>query len=356
MSVFFYPHSICFTTKDEKKRMILILRPGEAFLKSERIRRRWEKYLLKNIQEVLVGIDFSISKERGRIYIETKSRGTLRRLQWVPGITSISPAIRTEAEPPHIVCKAVKLAKRLLKPGMSFAVRARCINQPFSSRWLERELGSSILSSIPNTRVNLSNPSLTLEVEVRGKYAYVFCRRIPGTGGLPVGSGGYVSPICTGRPEEIIATWFMLKRGCFVQPIVFSSRAERVIKLLKKLHQPMKGMLVPSAPDRTWRGLAIRMKTAGELGKRMGSAAIVAGEWLDELRKELFELDKLCPLPVLRPLVGLSIEELKEYASNLKLPPPLPSELPPRESLNDLQHLCQQLIERAEEISINPYA
>jgi thiamine biosynthesis protein ThiI len=333
--------------------MILILRPGEAFLKSERVRRRWEECLLRNIREVLERIEFSITTERGRIYLKTSSVVAPRRLQWVPGIASISPAVQTKAKPDIIVAEAVKLARRHLRSGMTFAVRARCVDQPFSGRWLEEEIGKRVLSSVQGTRVDLSSPSLTLEVEVRGERAYLFWRRMEGMGGLPVGAEGLVSPLCTGKPEEVIATWYMLKRGCSVHPIILSPHPERVISQLKKLHQPMRGFSV-YIDVRSWRGLALGMKTAGELGKKVGARAVVRGDWLDELSPELFELDGLCPLPVLRPLVGLDRQALEEVARRLNLSTPLPSALPSKQPIGGLEEVGE-LTKRAKRVSIRPW-
>jgi len=334
--------------------MILILRPGEAFLKSERVRRRWEGYLLRNIREVLEGIEFSIERERGRIYLETKSAAALGRLRWVPGITSISPAIRTKATPDLIIREAVKLAKRCLQPGMSFAVRVRCVDQPFSGRWLGEEIGRRVLSSLEGIRVDLSSPSLTLEVEVRGEKAYLFWRRVEGMGGLPVGTEGPVSPLCTGKPQEVIAAWYMLKRGCSLRPIILSSRPERVTAQLEKLRQPMWGFSVP-LDLKSWRDLVVGMKTVGELGREIGAYAVVRGEWLEELSPEVFELDRFCPLPVLRPLVGMNGGTLGEVASQLRLPEPLPSALPPKQPLEDVEKAVGELVRGAKRISIKPW-
>jgi thiamine biosynthesis protein ThiI len=333
--------------------MILILRQGEAFLKSERVKHRWEECLVRNIREVLGGIEFSVTRERGRIYLKTNSIATLRRLQWVPGITSISPAVQTEAKPDSIVAEAVRLARKHLRPGMTFAVRAKCVGQPFSGRWLEGEIGRRVLFSVQGARVNLSSPSLTLEIEVRGERAYLFWRRVEGMGGLPVGTEGLVSPLCTGKPEEVIATWYMLKRGCSVHPIILSQRPERVTAQLKKLHQPMRGFQVP-IDMRSWRGLLLGMKAAGELGKKVGARAVVRGDWLEELSPELFELDGFCPLPVLRPLVGLDREALEDVARRLNLPTPLPSPLPTKQPLEGLEEVGE-LTKKAERVSIRPW-
>jgi len=50
--------------------MEVLVRCGEIFLKSELVRKRYEGILVRNIKSVLKrdGIDFSLRRERGRIF------------------------------------------------------------------------------------------------------------------------------------------------------------------------------------------------------------------------------------------------------------------------------------------------
>ncbi|MEM2418737.1 MAG: THUMP domain-containing protein [Candidatus Hadarchaeales archaeon] len=337
--------------------MVIILRVGELFLKSTKTRRRFENLLIQNLREVLHGIKFELEKERGRIYLSTKSRRALDRLTKVPGIVSLSPAVTAGPELKDIVQTTTKFASKFLKPGMSFAVRARVVGKhPFTADELNRVVGASILQALPRTTVNLSHPSLTVEIEVRGGKAYVFCERIKGAGGLPVGSEGEVVAICSGRAEEVLATWLSLKRGCSVHPVVLSHQPQRVLEQLRKLGQPMNGMLVRRrVVDGTIEGAAIALRVAGELGRKMGALAVVSAELLENLPPDLSQLDSFCPLPVLRPLAGMDLELARTCASEIGLqleaPPPLkPAELSPAQ----IEETAKELLKLAREFRLKP--
>lgn len=337
--------------------MVIILRVGELFLKSAETRRRFENLLIQNLREVLHGIKFELEREGGRIYLATKSRRALDRLTKIPGVVSISPAVAAGPELKDIVQTATKFASKFLKPGMSFAIRARVVGKhPFTASELNRLVGASILQAIPRITVNLSRPSRTVEIEVRERKAYVFCGRIKGAGGLPVGSEGGVATICSGRAEEVLATWLSLKRGCSVHPVVLSHQPQRVLEQLRKLGQPMNGMLVRKRiVDGTMEGAAVALRVTGELGRKMGALAVVSAELLENLPPNLPKLDSLCPLPVLRPLAGMDLELARTCASEIGLqletPPPLnPAEL----SLAQIEETAEELQKLAREFHLKP--
>ena len=62
-------------------------------------------------------------------------------------------------------------------------------------------------------KVDLTRPQVELEVEVRGKVAYIYNQRMPAVGGLPPGSQGRV--LCPLRErEDAVACWMLMRRGC----------------------------------------------------------------------------------------------------------------------------------------------
>ena len=190
--------------------MLVLVRPGEYFLKSERTRRFFEQILIKNIKRALP--DCEVELERGRLFVRTGSRKALRCLAKLPGISSVSPVLEAKPEVDDIARKSIRMLRRKLKEGMSFAVRTRVVGQhPFSSRYINERVGDAIKRA-KNVTVDLESPDLLLEIEVRGQKAYLSCRRLQGVGGLPVGAEGRVISLCRGRPEDLLSTWFALKR------------------------------------------------------------------------------------------------------------------------------------------------
>jgi len=61
--------------------------------------------------------------------------------------------------------------------------------------------------------VDLENPEVTVELEVRGSVAYLYTRTIRGPGGLPVGVEGKALVLFSGGFDSPVAAWFTAKRG-----------------------------------------------------------------------------------------------------------------------------------------------
>jgi len=178
----------------------VIVRYGELALKSWPVRRRFERCLVSSINLVLEGLKYAIRRERGRIFIDTKSPAQVaKRLSKVPGIVSVSLATKVEAGMNEICGTALKVAKKVLAPGASFAVRtSRVGKHAFSSGDVNVKVGSAILSKVEDVRVDLSNPDHKISIEVRGSDAYVFTETVEGIGGLPVGTQGGVVALFRG--------------------------------------------------------------------------------------------------------------------------------------------------------------
>src|SRR4030095_6089658 len=63
-------------------------------------------------------------------------------------------------------------------------------------------------------RVDLENPELTCWIEIVERYALIYVDRLPGPGGLPVGTSGKVVVLLSGGIDSPVAAWKMIKRGC----------------------------------------------------------------------------------------------------------------------------------------------
>ena len=73
---------------------LILIRYGELALKSDKVRRRFEKKLVKNIQASIEG---EVKRDQGRIYIEPVNfDDAISRLDKIFGIVSYSPVKKTK--------------------------------------------------------------------------------------------------------------------------------------------------------------------------------------------------------------------------------------------------------------------
>ena len=319
----------------------VVVRYGELALKSERVRRRFEQRLVNNIELALREVSHDIRKERGRIFVDTNSTAAVTRLVKVPGIVSVSRATRTKATIAAIRRAAVAAARRSIKAGDSFAVRANRVGEhPFSSQEINEVIGSVVLEAVPKSKVNLSSPDHTVFVEVRGGDAYVFTEKMPGVGGLPVATQGNVVTLLSGGIDSPVAAYLMMKRGCMIFPVFLDNqpytddrarvRAVSVFKKLMEYYPKLELRVVPfgqilqsfigQAPRELTCVLCKRamLRIAERVAEKVRAEAIVTGESLGQVASQtltnLSTIDQVSKLPVLRPLIGMDKVEIERMA------------------------------------------
>ena len=203
----------------------VLVRYGELALKSRRVRAKFTAQLREFILESfrVADLDCVVEHDGGHLYVYSSDLdAAAQRLRRVFGVVSISPAVRVEARDVEaLVGHVVAYSRQVLEPGASFAIRARRAGtHPFTSMDLAKAAGAAVLEAFEKgVSVDLTDPDVELEVEVRGPVAYLYHRRRSAVGGLPPGSQGRV--LCPVRTTgDVLAAWLLMRRGCAAVVIV----------------------------------------------------------------------------------------------------------------------------------------
>ena len=72
-------------------------------------------------------------------------------------------------------------------------------------------------------KVDVHDPDCLLYVDVRHDISYVYQDKIPGFGGLPLGTNGKGLSLLSGGIDSPVATWMMAKRGMMIEAVHFHS-------------------------------------------------------------------------------------------------------------------------------------
>ena len=130
---------------------VILIRYGEIGLKSDQVRKRIEQILKKSIHHKLKKkiktFEIKILPARGRIFIYTDEvKKASKSLTKIFGISSFSPALECSSEFDDIKESALELAKKIIKPGDTFAVRTRRSgSHEYSSKDISERIGALIL-------------------------------------------------------------------------------------------------------------------------------------------------------------------------------------------------------------------
>ena len=328
---------------------LLLIRYGEIALKGKN-RPFFEKRLLKNIKEALWGLEpFSVLFQRGRYFVKIApqhSFAAIQKLQKVFGIVSISPVQAVQLEMEAICRQAcLILQEQCTGPDITFKVETRRANKrfPHTSPEVNRIVGEILLNSNPGVKVDVHNPHCTVNIEIRDKEAYLFCRSLPGPGGLPVGVTGPGLLLLSGGIDSPVAGWMALKRGIKIEALHFHSppyTGEGAINKVLELSRILTGYggkialhLAPFAeiqqqlrlhcPEDLIITLMRRamFRIAEKLAHQRGLGVIYTGESLGQVSSQTLEnltvINSVVTLPVLRPLIGFDKEEITARARQI---------------------------------------
>ena len=326
---------------------------GEIGIKSEWTRKSYENLILKNIKKALTFHNINLeefSRRSGRIYIKTKAPIEIsEKLVKVFGISSVSPAIETTSNLEDIEEKSLELAKEKLGENAKFAVRCRRIgSHPYTSMDVCRRVGQIILDELATRKlkVDLENPDVEIQIEIREDKAYVYSEVLYGPGGFPLGSQPKLVCLLSGGIDSPVACWLVMKRGAPITPIYFDNypftdetTLKRAVKVAEKLAEwaigyPMKLYIVPhgpnlieireKCPERLTCILCKRMmyRMAEEIARKEKAEGIVTGESIGEQASQtlwnLKVLDEAAKqYPVYRPLIGFDKVETERIAKKI---------------------------------------
>lgn len=325
-----------------------IVHYGELGLKG-RNRPQFEKRLAHNMRVALRDLgQVKVQLHRGYMAVEVADEAPPERIEQrlagVFGIAYFAPALAVPQELEAITEAALQLARRAITPETSFKVQARRADKrfPVTSMDLNRELGARIVDEI-GAPVRLRDPAVTLHVQVYPEKVYLFTQRLPGPGGLPVGTAGRVTMLLSGGIDSPVAAHLMLKRGCAVDFVHFHMlrneteiRASKVIALARAVLSPHRlpavVYMLPSQPfqmalmeyDSRVELVVFRrfiMRVAERIARRRKSLALVTGDNLGQVASQT--LENLCvtsqavETPILRPLISFDKMEIVDLAQRI---------------------------------------
>ena len=308
-------------------------------------RHLFEDALIHQIKYALKKVDgkFFISKTQGRIFVEAQSEfdydETIDALQHVFGIVGICPMIYVPEEGfeklKEVVVKYIDDV--YADKNMSFKVHCRRIDKkyPIESMEVNARLGEVLLDTYPEMHVDVHEPEMVLNVEIREKI-YIYSTVIPGPGGMPVGTGGKAMLLLSGGIDSPVAGYMISKRGVKIDAVYFhappytSERAKQKVVDLARLVSKYTGPIYLHVINFTDIQLYIHekcpheeltiimrrymMRIAETIAKQTGCLGLITGESIGQVASQtmnsLIATNEVCELPVYRPLIGFDKEEI----------------------------------------------
>ncbi len=182
---------------------IILIKYGEIILKGLN-RHIFEDRLVKNIRTA-VGEDARVYKSRATIYAEPAAGADVDALmQKILRVFGIVYAVRAAVCEKDMDTIGKTVLSYLHPEGKkTFKVETKRADKtfPLKSPEVSAEIGGMILDAYPHLKVDVRDPEITVNVEIREAGAYVYAEKQKGQGGMPTGSAGKVMLLLSGGIE-----------------------------------------------------------------------------------------------------------------------------------------------------------
>ncbi|MBE6490262.1 MAG: tRNA uracil 4-sulfurtransferase ThiI [Methanobrevibacter sp.] len=327
---------------------LIIARYGEIGLKSPKIRSRFERKLVKNIKATF---ECDVERNQGRIYIHPEDfEDGVEKLNRVFGVVSYSPATSTHTTYEEIDETLGSYVEDLIEEGVldentKFAIKCRRVGtHDFTSQEMAAHCGGVVRNKIM-APVDLTNPDLTIFVEIRDNDTYIFHEKIKGPGGLPLGTQGKVVVLLSSGIDSPVATYLMMKRGCEVvalncnnDPFTTPKALELFNQLVDQLNIYAQGVPIQkrvvdygeylqTAKEKAPEKMTCVLCKSGmyhiaeKLAIKLGADAIVDGSSVGQVASQtlsnILATRYGVEMPILSPLIGLDKEEITAIAKDI---------------------------------------
>ena len=340
---------------------LILVRYGEMTLKKKNYRQFLQRVNdnIKNKCKGLKKLKYFNTDYRFYIYLNGEDyQKVLDILDTVVGLYSYSLCKQTSTDYEAISSLAInmieeyKVKYRALSGNnnekVSFKVETNRANKQFpgTSIGISQEVAKRILPKINDLYVDVHNPDITLNIDLRTEGTYLYVETIKGLGGYPSGSAGKGMLMMSGGIDSPVAGFLALKKGVVLSAIHFASppytsdlalqKVADLVEILAKytLDGKIKLLVVPfteiqtaihEKADPIYTVTLMRRamyKIACSIAKEKKIDVLINGESIGQVASQTLEsmavVNAVTNMPIIRPVVTYDKEEIVSVARKIK--------------------------------------
>ena len=324
---------------------VILIKYGELTTKKNN-RNFFIKTLKKNIFTKIGNHEFDIIDDYYRMFIIPKDDDfdeIISKLKDIFGIHEIVIAYKDEDTN---VDKIKEISLNLMKEanGKTFKVITNRSDKSYEIKSMDMNniIGGHILKNT-SFKVDVHNPDIILNIEIRREAVYIYNESIKGLGGYPVSTLGRGLLMLSGGIDSPVAGYLTIKRGVELYYLYFESRPHtsiearnKVIELARKLERfNSKGKLfvvnftkiqetIYKELDKDYLITFMRRcmyKIAEKVAKKNHCLAIVNGESVGQVASQtlssILAVNNVTNYPILRPLCSFDKLDIIEISKKI---------------------------------------
>lgn len=324
---------------------VILIKYGELTTKKDN-RKFFIKTLRNNILDKLSDYNIAVTDDYYRMFIEVNEDdidSITSKLKCIFGIHEIAVCYKDENITEEEI-KKVSLMVMKEEDFCTFKVETKRSDKsfPIKSMDMNNIIGSLILKNI-ECKVDVHNPEIILNIEIRREGFYIYTKGIKCLGGYPVGTLGRGLLMLSGGIDSPVAGYMTIKRGVELYYLYFESRPHTSIEArnkvrdlarkLEKYNTNGKLMVVNFTKiqetiyknlDTTYLITIMRRmmyRIAERVAKKNKCLAIVNGESVGQVASQtlasMIAVNDVTNYPILRPLCSFDKLDIIEISKKI---------------------------------------
>lgn len=216
---------------------VILIKYGELTTKKDN-RKFFIKTLRNNILDKLSDYNIAVTDDYYRMFIEVNEDdidSITSKLKCIFGIHEIAVCYKDENVTEEEI-KKVSLMVMKEEDFCTFKVETKRSDKSFPVKSMDMNniIGSLILKNI-ECKVDVHNPEIILNIEIRREGFYIYTKDIKCLGGYPVGTLGRGLLMLSGGIDSPVAGYMTIKRGVELYYLYFESRPHTSIEARNKV-------------------------------------------------------------------------------------------------------------------------
>ena len=324
---------------------VILIKYGELTTKKGN-RKFFINTLYKNINDKLKNYNVKIYKDISRMYIEFNDNDLdkiLKRINSIFGIFEYLVAYKVPTDVESIKSSVLDIISN--EKFKTFKVETKRSDKNFEIHSLEfsKQIGGMILKNFEDKKVDVHNPDLLLNIEIREYNTYIYTNSYKGLGGYPNSALGKAMLMLSGGIDSPVAGYLTLKRGIKLECVYFEAiphtsieARNKVLELAKKLSIYTDKIVVHVIPfteiqesiykyiDSEYCITIMRRmmyRITERLAKRNKCLAISNGESVGQVASQTLTsmsvINNVTNMPVIRPVACLDKLEIIQIAKKI---------------------------------------
>lgn len=218
---------------------VILIKYGELTTKKDN-RKFFIKTLRNNILDKLSDYNIVVTDDYYRMFIEVNEDdidSITSKLKCIFGIHEIAVCYKDE----NVIEEEIKKVSLMVmkeEDFCTFKVETKRSDKSFPIKSIDMNniIGSLILKNI-ECKVDVHNPDIILNIEIRREGFYVYTKGIKCLGGYPVGTLGRGLLMLSGGIDSPVAGYMTIKRGVELYYLYFESRPHTSIEARNKVRE-----------------------------------------------------------------------------------------------------------------------